>query len=111
MRFSAQHLANAQRVGKIASIEVDMATRRVTWSSEAFRVFGIDPAVGQPRRHEFVNLIHPDDRPHMLEVWRREVDGQETEPFEYRLLRSDGETRWIYRQTDFLRDAAGKPTG
>ncbi len=110
LRFSAQHLANAQRVGKIASIEVDMATRRVTWSSEAFRVFGIDPAVGQPRRHEFVNLIHPDDRPHMLEVWRREVDGQETEPFEYRLLRSDGETRWIYRQTDFLRDAAGKPT-
>ena len=110
LRSSAQHLASAQRVGKMASVERDLATNLTTWSVEAFRLFGVDPAAGQPSRSTFLNLIHPDDRASMAEVLDREEQGYETEPLEYRVMRRDGEMVWIYRQAEFVRDTEGKPT-
>ncbi|HEY1722844.1 MAG TPA: PAS domain-containing protein [Magnetospirillaceae bacterium] len=110
LRSSAQHLAAAQRVGKMASVERDVERKRTVWSMEAFHLFGIDPLHGQPTRAEFLELIHPDDRARMSAVWDYERQGHEVEPFEYRLMRSDGEMRWIYRQSEFVRDGDGTPT-
>ncbi len=110
LRASAQHLASAQRVGKMASVEYDLQTKRTVWSMEAYRLFGVDPVNGQPTRMGFLELVHPEDRQRLLDRWEYEKVGHETEPFEYRLVGADGEMRWIYRRAEFLRDIDGNPT-
>jgi PAS domain S-box-containing protein len=110
LQRSARHLANAQRVGRMASVEIDLATGQTEWSTATFDLFGIASQDDQPKGEQFMSLVHPDDRQKLRELRARELKGIETEPTEYRYLRPDGELRWMYRQTDLVRDAEGKPT-
>ncbi len=105
LRLRARQLASALRVGKMASIERDWAASSDNWSPEAYRLFGFDPSRRPPSRAEFLEMVHPEDRDQFRECWAREDAGEETEPFEYRLLRRGEQTRWIYRLSEFVRDA------
>ncbi len=46
LRKSQAMLLEAQEVGHIGSWEYDVATQKVTWSVEKFRILGRDPALG-----------------------------------------------------------------
>ena len=41
-------LAEAQRLAHVGSWERDIATGRLTWSDEQYRIFGLDPSLGEP---------------------------------------------------------------
>lgn len=57
--------------------------------------------------HTFLDAIHPDDRDRVAEAMARK---QETEGYaeEYRLLRPDGTTRWIFARSYPVRDERGE---
>ncbi|HZD84916.1 MAG TPA: GAF domain-containing protein, partial [Gemmatimonadaceae bacterium] len=50
--------------------------------------------------------IHPDDRPRIMALWQGAVTG-ETFEAEYRIVKPDGEVRWIQGRGRFNGDAAG----
>jgi len=90
----------------------------VLWSHElpSLRTAYISPAVeqicGRPAG-EFLakgdlwqDMIHPDDRPAVVAAWQELLKGG---PFdvEYRILRADGELRWINDRGRLIRDSAG----
>ncbi|RYY51986.1 MAG: PAS domain S-box protein, partial [Chitinophagaceae bacterium] len=43
----------------------------------------------------WMEAIHPDDAPHCLEIYTKNFDARKEYHMEYRLLRYDGEYRWI----------------
>jgi len=51
-------------------------------------------------------LIHPEDRPRMMTLWQDAAIG-ETFEAEYRIVKPDGEVRWIQGRGRFAGDAAG----
>jgi len=55
----------------------------------------------------WLQSVHPDDRERVTETWRQSLGGA---PFDvmYRIVRGDGETRWIHDRGTPIRDAAGK---
>jgi len=55
--------------------------------------------------------IHPDDRTAVLAEWQRFVDGGSTYSREYRLLRPDGEIRWVHTRAAPIRLESGDVVG
>jgi PAS domain S-box-containing protein len=55
----------------------------------------------------FLATVHPDDRPEIEEVWHRQGQGEATE-IEYRVIRPDGDIRWLLDRAYPVRDESGK---
>jgi PAS domain-containing protein len=63
LRQSEAQLAEGQRLTRTGSWTWNAATRKLRWSEEHFRIFGFDPAQGEPSYEEAIGRIHPEDRP------------------------------------------------
>ncbi|MCC9642777.1 PAS domain S-box protein [Rhodopirellula sp. JC740] len=66
------------------------------WSDELFRILGL-PAEGNPSADRYLSLIHPEDREAFQKVLDQSTaaDGPEKHSIEFRIVRPDGETRWL----------------
>ena len=109
LRHSRDHLARAQRVAAVASTEVDLLTQKGYWSDYAYTLFGCDRATTVPGADSFLAAVHPDDRERMRAIVTAARNGEDTPPSEFRILRSDGEVRWLQRVAEIVRDADGRP--
>jgi PAS domain S-box-containing protein len=104
-----EHLAIAQKISRIGSIDRDLVTGEVVWSDEARRLFGIAPGEPTPTQQGFLALFHPEDRPRFLGLMRAAERGERTDPVECRIVRRDGNIRWLYNVSDTVFDEKGKP--
>jgi diguanylate cyclase (GGDEF)-like protein/PAS domain S-box-containing protein len=55
-------LAQAQAIGGVGSWECDLDSGDQRWSTEQFRLHGLDPANPVPSLQEYLALVHPEDR-------------------------------------------------
>lgn len=111
-RRTEKALRLAQEAGGIGVFERDFVARTTWWSPELFRLYGYDPE----GRHPILDFdivfhhIHPDDKaPHDA---RRQafLAGRERRfSFQFRILRADGQMRWIASRGEVERDADGTP--
>ena len=61
------------------------------------------------RDQEFLQYVHPDDRPALLAEWERLAEGGALRDQEYRLVTRAGQVRWCASAWEPLRDEAGPP--
>jgi PAS domain S-box-containing protein len=109
LRGSQAQLAEAQRIAQIGSWERELATDRLTWSDEMYRMYGLTPGTDVPPREALQARIHPDDREMARQrVDRALADGQPF-GFDYRLLSPDGTTRVVHADGRVILDDAGRP--
>ncbi|MBK1725850.1 PAS domain-containing protein [Halorhodospira neutriphila] len=89
----AQRLA---RVGHWVSYppEGNRARGALWWSRVTYEIFGRDPKRFTPCIADFYEAIHPADRPY-VERQRRHVEQAGTIELEHRIVRPDGEIRWV----------------
>ncbi len=108
LRRNRDGLVRAQKMGRIASAEVDLATGESAWSDEMYSLMGVDRA-GGAGLSRYLPHIHPDDLP-VYAHWRElNGRGEDSPPLEYRFIRpSDGEERWFHREAAIERDAQGR---
>jgi two-component system, LuxR family, sensor kinase FixL len=78
--------------------------RRKSWMNDKGRdLFGFAP--NEPlSREAFLERVHPEDRRRVGEAIQTARGGSETFEIEYRLLRPDGETRWLIARGRYLRN-------
>ena len=82
--------------------------RNESWMSENGRaIFGFAPGESLSREL-FLSRVHPDDRIAMDEAIERARAASQTFELEYRLLRPDGETRWLISRGRYLRNDQGE---
>jgi diguanylate cyclase (GGDEF)-like protein/PAS domain S-box-containing protein len=109
LRKSEARLGEAQRIAHLGSWERDVKTGEESWSDETFRIYGYEPKEVVPTLDKVMELVHPDDR----ELIRKKIDAAlyEGEPydFEHRIVRADGEVRWIHRRGEVVREEGGEP--
>jgi PAS domain S-box-containing protein len=108
LRLSEARLAEAQRIAHVAYWERDTDTDRVTWSDEAYRIFGLEPHERPLSLSAIRNMIHPEDRPRMGLANDTAVAGGPRYDVEYRVVRPDGEVRIVHSQGDVVRDETGR---
>jgi PAS domain S-box-containing protein len=88
--------------------ERDLASNRVTWSDTMHRLFGVgrEQLSGSP--DEVLDCVHPDDRAAFRGAYESAVRGDgDSFSQEFRILRSDGEVRWVYRRGQVRRASDG----
>lgn len=105
-RFSTW-LRMAMEVAQIGTWEIDPKTGMVAASDSMNAIFGL-PADGQSRNfQDYIDLVHPDDAASIQDAIARRTEGHEPISVEYRLLRPNGEVRWLASRGAFVRDADG----
>jgi PAS domain S-box-containing protein len=82
--------------------------RQESWMSDQGRAifnFGPDESLS---RENFLSRVHPEDREAVDEAIERARATSPTFEFEYRLLRPDGETRWLISRGRYVRNDRGE---
>lgn len=101
----------ALRAGRIGVWEWDFATDQITWSDTHEATWGFAPGTFPGTLSAFVAAIHPDDR----EVVRLAIEhcrcGGTGVRQEFRIVRPEGEVRWMLATGSAISDAAGRPVG
>jgi PAS domain S-box-containing protein len=62
----------------------------------------------EQKNWETTDMVHPEDLPHMLEVFKRAIASEIPYHFEQRLRRFDGEYRWFDTRGGAVRDDTGR---
>jgi len=108
LRRSEAYLLEAQRIAHVGSWEFDVATQKITWSAETFRMFGRDPAQQEPTYKELIQSIHCDDRDRYKAILRRTI--KQVQPFELenRVLRPDNSMVYVLVKGQPILDETGK---
>jgi PAS domain S-box-containing protein len=99
----------AQRVAHVGSFEWDIVENRISWSDELYRIYGVEPAAFEATFEAFVGRIHSDDRETVTTTIARAV--QEAAPFrmQERIVRPDGELRYLESWGEVTTNAEGRP--
>ena len=108
LRKSEKGLLKAQEMAHLGHWAWDIRNDKITWSDEVYRIYGIDKET--PLTYERLKqAIHPEDRQYYDEHtagWLKNTGG---DPFEYRIIRPDGETRYIIGHGEVTCDESGEP--
>ncbi len=104
-------LTRSQQIARVGSLMLDLASRRLTWSDEAYRLFGLDPTSCTVSYETFLERVHPDDRAIIEEAQQGSLrNGLETYAIEYRIFRADsGEMRHLSMKCVHESDRTGIP--
>ena len=105
---SERRLEEGQRIAHVGYSELDLATHRYTWSDETYRIFGLVPQERILTVDDDQELIHPADREMRVAAVAEALRGGRRYDVEYRVVRPDGEVRFVRSQGDVVRDEAGR---
>jgi PAS domain S-box-containing protein len=95
LRATSERLELAQQAGGIGTFEWDIRTGTESWSAPKEALYGL-PAGGFGGRFEdWKQAVHPDDRERAESDRLRAVAARTDLDSEFRIVRLDGETRWI----------------
>ena len=109
LKASEQNLKQAQAIANLGSWRYDLATSRLSWSEELYRIYGVSPASFTPSFDSFIQLIHPDDQP-VMQTWIGNcAAGRKPGVLEFRCLWPDGTTHYVEGQGELILDEEGKP--
>ncbi|MBC7806722.1 MAG: PAS domain S-box protein [Akkermansiaceae bacterium] len=104
LQENKERLIDAQRAARTGSWEYNIATGKINWSPEMFRILQFDPALGEPDYSRLMSRYHPDDVPmHNAVVAKAMADGIPYE-FDIRAVMDDGTVHWMYALGRPMRD-------
>ena len=109
LRDREAKLKEAQRLANLGYWERELRTNRIAWSESTHRIFGrpdCGPILSQAGLQQ---MIHPDDRQIQSAAFKAALRGGPLYDVEYRIIRPDGEVRFLHVRDEIIHDASGKP--
>jgi PAS domain S-box-containing protein len=109
LRLNEERLKRSQEIAHLGSWELDLEKNELTWSDEAYRIFGLQPQQFDATYEAFLATVHPDDRKKVDEAYSASLrDNIDTYEVEHRVVRPDGEIRFVHEKCEHYRDASGR---
>ncbi|MEJ2705172.1 MAG: PAS domain S-box protein, partial [Sedimentisphaerales bacterium] len=106
LRESEAQLRRAQEVAHMGSWYLDLATDRLTWSDETYRIF--EKPVGRPITKEDCQAsVHPDDLAHVMESWTKALYAGQYDN-EHRIVVGEI-VKWVREKAEIEFDRDGEP--
>ncbi|MDQ3068857.1 MAG: response regulator [Acidobacteriota bacterium] len=109
MRASEDRINYALEAARMGVWDIDMATKRLTWSDSMAPIFGLTqdqiPASGD----ECLALIHPDDQAMVEGAIAKATEARTDYQVEFRVIWPDGSLRWMTGRGRMICAADGTP--
>jgi PAS domain S-box-containing protein len=102
-------LIEAQAVAKVGSWEIDLPNLEITWSEQTHRIFETEPSHFRPRRPDFVEFIHPEDRAKVNAVFEASLERGAPSTVEYRIVMADGRVKLLEEYWKVFHNEQGYP--
>jgi len=102
-------LSESQRVARIGSWNLEIASNKLRWSAETYRIYGVTPDSFHPSPESLLGLIHSEDRPLMQEWIRACVAGEHPHDLEFRSVLQDASIRILHGRGDLEHSPDGTP--
>lgn len=99
----------AQRLARLGSWEYDLVTGELTWSEETLRIFGLRASELARGLAALLERVHFEDRGALQAAQRRLHAGEGDVDIEYRVIRPDGDVRFVRELGTLVRDEQGEP--
>ncbi len=108
---SRTHLASAQELARIGSLEIDLQSGSISGSQEFFVLLGTDSASAESKTcvEEVIQRIHESDRDSVLETVRDCIRTDVSARLDHRMIVGDAE-RVMHTQLQLVRGDDGRPT-
>ena len=103
----AAKLAEAQKLARLGSWELELGTGTMRASEELRRLLG-RPRDWTPSYQGFIALVHPEDRITVERILSTAVEKGGAFAVEFRAVLADGSIRWLSGRGDVKRDKQGK---
>jgi len=94
LQRSQFYINEGQRVAHMGSWAFNAAGFEY-WSSELFRIHGLDPSDKPPTVDDYLTLVHPEDRAFMKQGIANMLEDHGAFDFTKRIVRPDGEIRYV----------------
>ncbi|MDP2325296.1 MAG: PAS domain-containing protein, partial [Gammaproteobacteria bacterium] len=104
-----QQLLQAQAIAHLGHWTSYAQTGELEWSDEIYRIFGHEPGAFVPSQARFFEAVHPDDLELVTLVVEDAFKRGEVYRVDHRIVRPDGETRWVRDEAQVEFDAEGRP--
>jgi signal transduction histidine kinase len=105
LRRAAARLAQAQQIAGLGNWDIDLASGRVTWSDEMFRIFEFEPGP-EPSPDVWRARVHPDDRDALERARDQALATRTPVTLTYRLQLPDGRIKHVLQHVQFEIDDA-----
>jgi PAS domain S-box-containing protein len=105
----AASLVEAQELAQIGSWEWDIASDRVTWSDELYRLWGLAPQSIDMTYERYLESIHPTDREQVRTIVESALESRAPFDFDHRVLQPDDSVRWVHGGGRVITDEEGRP--
>lgn len=102
-------LKRAQSLARMGSWEWNIATGDLLWSDEILTLFGLPVGAFGASYPAFLERVHPEDRAGVEEAVRRALEEGAPYAIDHRIVRPDGEIRFVHEYGEVERDASGAP--
>jgi PAS domain S-box-containing protein len=108
LRKSEERLQLAIAAADVGTFEFDIVNNRLTWDETMCRFYGIAPDKFGGNHEAWVERIHPEDLPQVLEAVQRALRNEGKFKPEFRIVWPDGSIHWIKADARIERDSEGR---
>ncbi|MFZ4441482.1 MAG: MASE3 domain-containing protein, partial [Syntrophales bacterium] len=108
LRKSEERLQLAIQAADVGIFEFDIVNNRLTWDETMCRFYGITPDKFGGNHEAWVERIHPEDLPQVLEAVQRALRDEGKFKPEFRIVWPDGSIHWIKADARIERDSEGR---
>ncbi len=109
VQSSQTAMADAHQLAKIGSWSLDQKSQIISLSTEAYRIFGIDPANPAPAFSLITSRIHADDQAMVRACVTASLTAPETISLDHRLIMDDYTIRFLRVRAKTVFDESGQP--
>ena len=102
-------LETLQELAHIGLWEFDITTQTLTWSNEIYNIFEVDKCFFIPTYENFFDIVHPEDKELLNNVYLNSLKTKEKFKITHRLLMTDGRVKYVEESGDTLFDKNGNP--
>lgn len=99
----------AQQLADMGDYDWHIPTDTNRWSDQLYRIYGYEPQSFNASYQRFISLIHPEDRERISQLHQRAYETGEPYSMLERIVRPDGEVRYLSSNGEVVMDESGTP--
>lgn len=114
LRKFNQMMSDSQQIGEWGSFDIEIddegnLTENAIWSDEFYRIFGLTTQHKSVSFETFFSFVHPDDKESIYDKITKTLQEGRSYATSYRIIRPDGQMRYLTTQGSVIKDKDGKP--